>query len=301
MVDGRPWQLIKSTEQIDPIQGQFEVTLPKKTTEIALIAKNEYGTSPPEIAKLHWNGKTLTKNKPNLYVLGISVNDYIDENLETLSFANNDVMNLTTKISELNKYYGEVNVKHLPNATSAKITENFAWLQQTAKPNDVIMLFFVGYAMQKEHDNNYNFLPADTDLINNLLSAENFIKSFGSIKSKVILFLDTITYIQPESKQLQFASIDSFINQVSSPENGVIVFSSTMGTQQSEQQDNQSIFTTALLEALDGKSDNNKDGKLMLQELGNYIFHRVSELSNGKQTPIMVIPKTIDNFLINKL
>jgi uncharacterized protein YecT (DUF1311 family)/uncharacterized caspase-like protein len=53
----------------------------------------------------------------------------------------------------------------------------------------------------------------------------------------------------------------------------------------SEQQNG--LFTYAVLEALDGKkdADTNKDGSVQMSELGEYVKKRVTELTNNKQTP----------------
>ena len=53
----------------------------------------------------------------------------------------------------------------------------------------------------------------------------------------------------------------------------------------SEQQNG--LFTYAVLEALDGKkdADTDKDGSIEMSELGEYVKKRVAELTNNKQTP----------------
>ena len=53
----------------------------------------------------------------------------------------------------------------------------------------------------------------------------------------------------------------------------------------SEQQNG--LFTYAVLEALDGKreADTDKDGSIEMSELGEYIKKRVAEMTNNKQTP----------------
>ena len=46
------------------------------------------------------------------------------------------------------------------------------------------------------------------------------------------------------------------------------------------------VFTYALLEGLkSGKCDTNKDKEVQISELKDYVFKRVSELTNGKQHP----------------
>jgi len=70
---------------------------------------------------------------------------------------------------------------------------------------------------------------------------------------------------------------------------GATILSSSAGAEyaleSSEQQNG--LFTYAVLEALDGKkdADTNKDGSIQMSELGEYVKKRVSELTNNKQTP----------------
>ena len=70
---------------------------------------------------------------------------------------------------------------------------------------------------------------------------------------------------------------------------GSTILSSSAGAEyaleSSEQQNG--LFTYAVLEALDGKkeADADKDGAIEMSELGEYVKKRVSELTNNKQTP----------------
>ena len=70
---------------------------------------------------------------------------------------------------------------------------------------------------------------------------------------------------------------------------GSTILSSSAGAEyaleSSEQQNG--LFTYAVLEALDGKNDadTNKDGSVQMSELGEYVKKRVAELTNNKQTP----------------
>jgi uncharacterized protein YecT (DUF1311 family) len=70
---------------------------------------------------------------------------------------------------------------------------------------------------------------------------------------------------------------------------GSTILSSSAGAEyaleSSEQQNG--LFTYAVLEALDGKkeADSDKDGSIEMSELGEYVKKRVSGLTNNKQTP----------------
>lgn len=44
-------------------------------------------------------------------------------------------------------------------------------------------------------------------------------------------------------------------------------------------------FIYALKEALDGKASHNKDGKITISTVGDYVKKRVQDLTKGKQNP----------------
>ncbi len=273
LVDGRPWKTIATKE----MQREIKLHLPTRTIELALIAKTEAGTSPPEIIQLHWTGKTMPKASPKLYILVVGISDYLDKDFEKLPFA-------TENFAAINKFYKESETKHLQNATSTEILEGFNWLKTNAKAKDITMIFLTGYALQDKKEG-YHFLPADASMTTNHISTQTFITAFAGIQSKVLLCVDSAYTTNSEP-----ADIDDFANQLSSPENGIIVLTSTAGAQQTEK--NKSLFSTTLIEAFKHK------GALSLQKLGNYVSNRVNKLSEGKQTPVLAVPETIANFTI---
>ena len=303
MVYGRPWRTIKATEQADSARGRITVTLPQQDVEIALIAKNVHGVSPPEVALLYWKGKKPSRPvQPVLYVLSIGISDYTDETLGDLPFAREDAAMFAAMWIQQTKYYREIKVKNLADSSYTEIMDSLAWLHQKVKPQDVVMVFFAGHSLQHQdtRKNSYFFLPANATPTSNTISTTMLIEAFSGIPSKVLLFMDTAYFnsLGVKSEELSPADIDGFANELSSPENGIIVFSSVVGTQssQTEEGSHHGIFTTVLLEALSGKADHDGDGQLRLLEMGNYVSDRVSELTKGKQTPVLAIPETMTDF-----
>ena len=68
---------------------------------------------------------------------------------------------------------------------------------------------------------------------------------------------------------------------------GATVIASSQGLEyafESSQQSN-GLFTYALLEALDGRADTDKDGRITISAAVEYVKRRVPELSKGQQTP----------------
>jgi uncharacterized caspase-like protein len=57
-------------------------------------------------------------------------------------------------------------------------------------------------------------------------------------------------------------------------------------------------FTKALVEGLGGKADTGKAGVVRISGLEDYVYDRVKELTDGKQKPIVVKPKMVENFPI---
>ena len=68
---------------------------------------------------------------------------------------------------------------------------------------------------------------------------------------------------------------------------GDTVISSSQGAEYAFESSEQSngLFTYALMEALDGKAEKNKDGQLTISAVGNYVKKRVQNLTKGKQNP----------------
>ena len=92
--------------------------------------------------------------------------------------------------------------------------------------------------------------------------------------------------------------VDRVANDLSSAENGVVVFASSTGMQLSlERADwGNGAFTKALLEGLEGEADYTEDGAITVNELELYIAERVKVLTGGEQTPTMSKPQTIPDF-----
>jgi uncharacterized caspase-like protein len=68
---------------------------------------------------------------------------------------------------------------------------------------------------------------------------------------------------------------------------GATVISSSQGAEYAFESSEQSngLFTYSLMEALDGKATPNKDGKITISAIGDYVKKRVQDLTKGKQNP----------------
>ena len=72
------------------------------------------------------------------------------------------------------------------------------------------------------------------------------------------------------------------------------------GRQSSQESKNwgNGAFTKALLEALSGKADFRKTGRITINMVDLYLSERVKELTEGQQTPVTAKPGSVPDFPI---
>ena len=59
------------------------------------------------------------------------------------------------------------------------------------------------------------------------------------------------------------------------------------------------VFTSTIIQALqDPNADANKDGKLNVEELQNYVTNKVAEQTNGEQKPSSVASESGHGFIL---
>ena len=94
------------------------------------------------------------------------------------------------------------------------------------------------------------------------------------------------------------ADITGLVNELTSTENGIVMFASSTGRELSTERDDwqNGAFTKAVIEGLAGKADYNKDGSISVKELDLCVSERVKELSEKKQHPVARLPETIKDF-----
>jgi uncharacterized caspase-like protein len=90
------------------------------------------------------------------------------------------------------------------------------------------------------------------------------------------------------------------LNELSSAENGVVVFSSSTGRESSLENKSwgNGAFTAALLEGLSGKADSSGSGRVTHKMLDYYISERVKVLTSGAQHPVTQAPGGVPDFPI---
>lgn len=208
--------------------------------------------------------------------------------------------------------YSDVAMRVLTDreATRANIEQGLAWLSATVGPQDIGMLFMAGHGLN-EPGGQYYFLPYDG--VHNRLSATSVTESsirdtLGKMRGRALFFVDTCfagNVVGSKSGALANTSreLGRLASELASAENGVVVFASSSGRQQSEEKDEwgNGAFTKALIDGLAGKADLTRTGRVTFKGLDFFVSEEVRRLTDGRQTPVTISPVGVPDFMLAQI
>ena len=312
-VDGRFHQRSKVRQRsVAEWEGSLDVTLPARDMSLSLLAENaESAVSPPASITLRWQGGKDAL-KPVLYLLAVGVDDYdapeinLNKGEKYLKYASADARDFAALMMEQagpGRLYRKVKPRVLTNAQADRtaVLEGLEWIEQQTANSDVAMVFLAGHGKLDARED-YYFLPRDFKpwhYVSSGVPYHAINSTVSRIQGKALFLIDTC-YSGRAAGMRGGDKVDMtrIINDLSAAENGVIVLSATSGHQTAEERDEwgHGAFTKALLEALRGDANYNSDRALTVAEIRTYISQRVKTLTDGKQTPAVVIPKNVPDF-----
>lgn len=303
-IDGRPTEDARGFKPAGE-QGTITVIIPSRDCKVSLIAENEHGFSDPAVISLYWKGAvTADILKPKLYLLSIGVSDYDKPGLK-LNLAAKDARDFTTSLQkQKGLLYGDVVVRLLTDkdATKDNILDGLDWLKTQTTNKDVAILFLAGHGIN-DNIGTFYFLPvgADPDKISRtcLMFAE-IKNTVTATAGKIIVFADACHSGNIMGGR-RAVDVNGLVNELSSAENGAIVFTSSTGKQYSMEDPSwgNGAFTKALVEGINGKADIFKNGSITIKSLDAYTAQRVKELTKGQQSPTTIIPNGMPDFPIS--
>jgi WD40 repeat protein len=314
LVDGRPLdtqrglQRITKQEEAKPAasgEETVEISLPTRDLTLSLVAENRYGASPPETIRLRWEGPQQEGFvvQPKLYALAAGVSDYANDSVSDLTYAAKDAKDFGAALErQSGGLYREVVVHILENPTNDELLDGLDWLRREVTSKDIAVLFVSGHGAN-DPDGDYYYLTKDSDperLRRTAVSSFEVKKTLSALPSKVLAFVDTCHSGNIMGSRREVANITGVINDLTSAENGVVVFASSTGKQYSLENSDwgNGAFTKALVEGIDGAANYTKDGRITINQLDLYLSERVKTLTGNKQTPTTTKPQTITDFPI---
>jgi len=325
LVQGRLTQLrdvrslvpILPTQPEDPVNPEsslysLPVDIPSEDCTIAVQAETAQSRSKEALLRLRWAGPKAVTTAPrsDLYVLAVGTSKYRLSRLR-LGFPAKDATDLATVLkAQEGKRYRRVEIRVLADeqATRANILEGLSWLRQKTTPEDTAAFFLAGHGINEASDGKYYYLPYDAELgaaADTMVDAGQIQSFLGSIRGKVLLFLDTChsgSVLGPQRGQGGL-DVNRFVTDMSSVDSGVVVYAASTGGQVSRETERwgNGAFTKALVEGLRGKADYSRTGTVTVSSLELYISTRVKELTADEQTPTTAKPSTVPDFLIARV
>jgi WD40 repeat protein len=328
LVDGRPASAdrglsLKSAETAATDARELRVSVPEGESQVSVIASNRFTTSVPATVRVRVR-KTVASStvntvgnasnsitgeafeiKPKLYVLAVGVSNYADPKLR-LGYAAKDAGDFAAAMQrQKGGLYRDVVVRLLTDerATKDEILDGLDWIRKETTSKDVAMVLFAGHGVN-DQDGRYFYLPYNTDLDKLLrtgVSFEDIKNTVSALAGKTLFFIDTCHSgnVLGGRRGLNL-DIVGVINELSSAENGAVVFAASTGNQYSLENPawHNGAFTLAVVEGVGGRADYTGKGRITINMLDLYISERVKELTRGAQTPTTAKPNTVPDFPI---
>lgn len=314
LLDGRrfPIPMTRDTSLSDQganaeVIREVQLEVSNVESEISIRARNRWGFSEPQTVRIRRDGQTHTttlSNKPALYALVVGVGRYEDAGLK-LDFPAKDAVDFASALRQQEGgLYKSVTTKILTDAeaTTANILRELEWLEGVTSRNDLAVVFLAGHGVNNKNGA-YYFLPvnAKTDQLRRTGLAFSEIKTtVSNLSGKTLLFADTCHAGNILGKRRGAVDINAVVNELSSVENGAVVFASSTGRQDSLENPawGNGAFTKALVEALNGKAAYQNSKTITVKMVDAYLSDRVKELTKGQQTPTTTRPPNIEDFPI---
>ena len=326
-VNGRPAQpseLVVPRSLDGATRGYARLDVAEGESLVEIIASNKFGASEPlaftierpvavaiEVRPGPAVAPAVARQATDLYVLAIGVSEYgrADYNLGLPAKDARDFA-ATMKAQE-GKQYRRVFVRTLTNreATRASITREFEWLRASVGPNDVAMLFMAGHGLN-DTAGQYYFIPHDGQherLLSTAVSQEAIVFTLSKIRGRTLFFVDTcfagnsLGALRQGGRKT--GKTEKMMNDLSSSENGVVVFASSTGQEESEEKAEwgNGAFTKAVIEGLGGKADFMRAGRVTFAGLNLFVSEEVVRITSGRQRPVFISPRGIPDFALSRL
>ncbi len=325
--------------------AELSVPLPAGMAgEVSVFAEHRFAASEAAVLRIERQPSKVRPRRPNLYVVAVGVadlkmNDAADldrdghvtgEELErssafkegTIAFsdlehADNDARQIADALEgQKGRLYERVVTKLLLDkaATAPAVREALRNIARDAEPEDVAVFFFSGHGVVDAKAGFYlaTHEVSTTAPATSAITGAELAGLLEGIKARTVLALDTC-HSGGAFGGTRFSKVitspqdlTGLVNQLSSAEQGTVVFSSSAASQQSlEDPKKGGVFTQALRDGLVARPDSTDT--VTCVGLQTWLTRRVPELVAAlvegatdapQQTPACVIPKGVPDFLI---
>ncbi len=302
LINGRP---IGTPRGVQPSENllTIDVGIPNGEINIDILVENKFGFSSPASVRIK-NTSPVSIPKPNLYILSVGVSAYDDEKLR-LRYAAKDANDFgQVFLKQKGILYQDVFVKTLTdkNASKKQMKDGLAWLQNNTKSQDIAILFMAGHGSNDENET-FCYLPVEANsekLDKTGVFFEEMREYMAKISGKILFFIDAChsgNIVGNKHSNIDFIKM---ANIAASPENGIIFFTSSTGSQTSSENTiwGNGAFTKAFLEGANGDAALKGNEFITIKSLDAFLADRVYKLTDKSQTPTSHYPFNMADFSI---
>ncbi len=240
--------------------------------------------------------------KPVLWGLAIGVSKYSSSAID-LKYADQDALKLEKFFNaQAGKSFSEVHFKTLVNqkVTRNSIIEGITRHLGQAAPDDIIFLFVAGHGIKHRQSGSYYFMPSDADFDTVLAKGlrmsdfEESIKILSNNVNKIIVAMDTCHSGALEVGMRSGGGDSEDLAAAINAASGLYILSASKAGEVSMESDQFKLdpgfsghgaFTYALVEAMRGAADYDKDGYVSVNEVFQFVARQVPRLTKGQQHP----------------
>jgi len=287
---------IVSKAKGDSFKGEITVEAIPGVNEISVAAFNKDNTVQSKMETVTFKS-TLTPKDPHLYVLAVGIDKYKDAGIN-LAFAAKDARDVAAKlVAQSVGIYKRENIHPLiltdNEATKKNILNRIAEFAVKMKPTDGLIIFVAGHGVLYQnlyylitHDYNGSI---DEDA---MISSNEIMEMSKKIKSLNQLFIFDTCHaggVDWIVSGLYDARMSILARQM-----GLHIFASASSMQEARDgYKGNGLFTFTLLDGLSNnkKLNKNNDGKITIEELGEYTKLETADISRKtghEQVPMII-------------
>ena len=318
-VDGKP----AADRLVCAAEGRVSLDVPLHagSNRVSLVAYDAAGYA-SNAEQLDVVSTSPLAEKPSLHVVSIGVSRYPNMTPEQqLDYADDDARSVTASLARLagpNRPFARIVGTTLLNeeVTVRRVDEALSGLV-AMRPDDLAVVFFAGHGARID-DTKMLFLTSNAEFTRAAATEhgigwDRIEKALHGARGRVLMMLDACHAGHVSTEVV--APNEALARELAAGDRaGVLVFSAARGSQfsyevppsgatgssrglelawdgkpppkQKDLEGGHGLFTSALLEALDGEApDRDRSGAIEVNELVDYVTERVRTASNGKQTP----------------
>lgn len=275
-----------SGQTADEHEVSFQVPLSAGDNLIEIVAYNSVGKTVKQVAVEHTGQPDLDK-RGTLYILAIGIDDYANFADAKLDFAEVDARTIKAALENQAGSRHDAIESHLlatnqPQAPTAANIRSALTRFSGAGPRDTVVLFLAGHGLNEGADYLYMATDAALDVQGKLkpdtvISWRDLQSAIESTRGQRILMLDTCYAGNAYNARLIKDAADD----------NVVVLAATDAETLAHEKPalGHGVFTYSILQGLQGSADSEKDGRIQLGELSDFVRQLVVRLTDGEQTP----------------